>query len=285
METFNVTLIKPDGYLHALALSEAAEYVHRNLERCGHRSTLTRNTITPGARNIVFCAHLLATMDEVERLPADTIIFNGEQLHNRRWMEFNPRYKAALERFYVWDYAIKNLPEIPHRNTFFIPFLFCPDLVRAHIPRTPGDTLYFYGAMTERRTALIEAIRKAGVPVDVLTDLYGDERDRRAFTAWAVLNLRVFDTGTTFEPIRCFYALTHGIPVITEPAPSDPTFDFYKDWVFAVDGDLAAGIAALYRARDTFARDAQEKVDAFRATDATASFAEAVEEYLSHLRA
>src|SRR5579871_6261652 len=132
MKSFNVTLIKPDDYLHSLALSEAAEYLHYELLRCGFRSELTRNTIDRGAHNIVLCAHLLETDEEFQNLPADTILFNSEQLLNRKWMVFNPPYLAALDRFYVWDYAIKNLPEINHANKFFIPFLFCPDLVRAN---------------------------------------------------------------------------------------------------------------------------------------------------------
>ena len=43
--------------------------------------------------------------------------------------------------------------------------------------------------ITERRDALINAIRATGVPVKTLFGVYGAERDAEIFTAWAVLNM------------------------------------------------------------------------------------------------
>ncbi|TAL01554.1 MAG: hypothetical protein EPO08_09860 [Rhodospirillaceae bacterium] len=283
MKSFNVTLIRIDDYPHSLAVLEAAQYIHWCLVACGYGSVLTTNRIDPDAHNIVFCAHLLNAA-EIERFPADTIIFNSEHLQNKQAWYFDGPYGRFLDKFYVWDYSLKNIPRIGHDRTFFIPFLFCPDLVRTDIARTQDKTLAFYGAPTERRKKLLKEIEAAGVPVETIFGKYGAERDKEVFGARAILNLRQFDEIVSFEPIRCFYPLTNGIPVISESSDRDPTFDFYKDWVFAFDTqDLARGIAALYHDGDAFARLAAEKLTSFRQTSGADAIGEAVAAYKESL--
>src|SRR5690606_11844635 len=133
-------------------------------------------------------------------------------------------YKKALERFWVWDYSLNNLPLIANARKRFIPLLFCREMVRKDIPRAPGERLFFYGGLSPRRQRIIDVIRQTGVPVATVTGQYGAERDAQTFKAWAILNLHVLDGLTTFESVRCFYALTNGLPVISEAAPKDPTF-------------------------------------------------------------
>jgi hypothetical protein len=72
--------------------------------------------------------------------------------------------------------------------------------------------------------------------------------------------------------------------VISEAAPKDPTFDYYKDWIFAFETpDLIAETAKLYAEPQRFARAAAEKLAAFRATSGPAAIKEAVEAYLAQL--
>jgi hypothetical protein len=174
---------------------------------------------------------------------------------------------------------------IAGENKSFVPLLFCPELVRENIPRAKGDRLFFYGGLSPRRARIIDAIRVAGVPVETVTALYGLERDAQIFQAWAILNLHILDEVTNFAPVRCFYALTNGLPVISESAGSDPTFALYKDWIFSSDTTvLPSTIAALYRDRAGFDRLAAEKQAAFAATSGKEPLAQAVDAYRASVR-
>ncbi len=283
MKPFNVTLIRPDGYVHTLALLEAAEYVTACLTAGGHAAGLTTNVIDPDRHNIVFCAHLLERT-HLQAVPADTIIFNSEQLRDKAGWHFGGFYRDYLERFYVWDYSLANLGEISHGRKDFIPFLFARELARVTHTPVPGAPLLFYGRITERRAQLIEDIKSAGVPVEIAFGLYGAERDAAMVRAWAVLNIRHTDALTTFEPIRCFYPLTNGVPVISESSASDPTFGLYEDWLVTFDkAALPQAVAALYRDKVGFSAIAAEKAAAFRTTSGVEPVLDAVAAYAKSL--
>jgi hypothetical protein len=228
----------------------------------------------------VVCGHVLADTT-LDALPTGTIIFNSEQLFHREGWYLKPAYSAALARCYVWDYSLRNLPAIGHDRKAFIPFLFCPELVRK-APRQPGPALYFYGVMPERRCKLVAGLEAAGVPVEIVAGKYASERDAEIFKAWAIFNMRQYDVVTTFESVRCSYALNNGLPVISETAVNDPTFALYEDWIFSFDtGALVEGVAKLYREPDAFAHAAAEKLGAFRTTSSKEIMAEAIDSYLA----
>lgn len=285
MKRFNVTLVQPEGYHHALALAEIVEYIYAGLVACGYEAVQTKNRIMQDAHNIVICGHAL---DEaaVDDIPDNTILFNSEQLQNKAGWLFKGRYGSLLQRCYVWDYSLKNLAEIGHDRKAFLPLLFCPALERTPPARSaPGDTLFFYGFRSPRRIALIEAIRHAGVPVEVLSDIYGNERDVRTRNAWAVLNMRCWEDLAVFEAVRCAYPLNNGVPVICEVAAADPTFGVYEDWLFAFKTEaLVENIARLHRDPVTFNRMAAEKTASFRETSGADAIRWAVEDYLGSLQ-
>jgi hypothetical protein len=230
---FNVTQILPPGYVHAHALDDAARYLVHALEACGEPARLTENHIARDARNLVLGGHLLGA--QRAQLPADTILFNSEPLaEHAHW----PGYAAALARFAVWDYSPRN------GRGAVIPFLYCAAMARAMRP--PGDALLFYGSLTPRRTAILDALRTAGVRIEVAFGTYGADRDARLARAGAVLNLHKTDDAGTFEPLRCFYPLHRGLPVISEET-SDPAADDFRDCVDFVE---IAGIAEAFARRD-----------------------------------
>jgi len=268
---FNVTLVEPDGYVHAQALAEAVEYLAVMLEACGQTVRRTRNHIERGAHNVVLCSHLLGDA-HIAQLPADTILFNSEPL-----AEASPAYLAALARFWVWDYAYGNLPRIPHARVAVISFLFAAALVRSNA-REPGDALLFYGSLTERRRAILADVRARGVPIEVVFGEYGPERDRRMFRCRAVLNLHKAKEPSVFEPIRCFYPLINGVPVISEHVAGEPIADAFRPSVaFCSEEMLVDDIVRWWGApADLAARAAQ-----FASTTALPEIERAVAAYLA----
>src|SRR5580658_1993350 len=120
---FNVTLIQPRGYVHSLALKEAADYVDATIRQCGYASSRSSNRIANGVYNVIFCGHLLAA-EVLPQIPADSIVFNSEQLDEvNDWHFATGVYRQILEKHYVWDYSAANLLHIHHSNKCQIPFL------------------------------------------------------------------------------------------------------------------------------------------------------------------
>ena len=278
---FNVTLIQPSGYVHSLALKEAAEYVHYMLRICGHQSQLSTNYFSRDACNVIFCAHLLGE-SYLAKIPRDSIIFNSEQLEDATGWHFSSGvYAEILKRFHVWDYSWANLDKIAHPRKSFIPFLYCRDLLREDLPRWPGRSLLFYGAITERRKRILKALGNAGIPVKVLFDQYGDRRDAEMFASLAVVNLHKTDDTTLFEPIRCFYPLINRIPVISEAVGADQTAEPYRDSVCFLDGgNFVESVVDLHRRANESARELRERALRFETTSAVAAISAAVEGFL-----
>jgi hypothetical protein len=277
---FNVTVIHPQGYPHALGLKEAADYVTAVLRACGFASARTINQLAENAHNVVFCAHLLPR-EQVAKLPQDSIIFNSEQLDDVAGGHFRSGvYRELLQRFFIWDYSPRNLPRVPHDNKCVIPFLYCADLVRADIARVPGDTLLFYGSMTARRQRILEDLRRRGVRVDGLFGEYGDGRDLKIARSWAVLNIHKSDTAVAFEPIRCFYPLINGVPVISEDVSDESTLPFRDSMFFLDQLSFVDRVAALYEDAHTFRDQSRSMLAAFKRTSPAAEVMHAVGRFL-----
>jgi hypothetical protein len=269
VKPFNVTLVQPPGYVHAGALAEVVEYLHHMLAACGFPARVTRNELAGDAHNIIACAHLLSAAD-VAALPADTIIFNSEPLTDPAgWPFASGVYRGALDRFHVWDYSLANLALLGHDRAAFIPLHYCAALVRP-APAPPGDALVFYGAVTPHRERLLQALVAAGVALRFLFGVYGAERDRAMLGARAVLNLHKA-SACSFEPVRCFYPLINGVPVISEDVVGDPTADAFRDamvmvpparFVEDVAALLADPLALRARAQRFRARTAEAEIRA-----------------------
>ena len=275
MKPFHITRIQPADYPHAHALDEAVAYLHASLAAGGEVVTRADNALEGGAINIVACAHLLDAA-HAATLPGDTIIFNSERLvPPTDWPLASPVYRALLARHRVWDYSARNVAELGHARTSVIPFWRCAALERRDA-RDPGDELLFYGVLTPRRAALLDAVAARGIAVTAVFGEYGAIRDARIDGALAVLNLHKTDDDALFEPIRCFYPLLRGCPVISE-ASTDPTAVAYDDAIaWARPAVFADDVAALLAERAGFLAAAAHRVTAFRALDPSAAIAAAV---------
>jgi hypothetical protein len=279
---FNVTLVHPEAYVHSLALKEAADYVHSTLVDLGYPSVRTTNLVTPEAYNIVFCAHLLDRATAAA-IPADSIIFNSEQLEDTDgWHLRGGVYQEILSRYFVWDYSQRNAASIPHDDKCVVPFLYRRELLRSDLPRIPGPSLLFYGAITPHRRELLRALHGRGIPVELLFGQYGNERDLRMRNAWAILNLHK-DAPIAFEPIRCFYPLINEVPVISEEV-EDASVQAFRGAVFFFDPpSLIDGIKGLHDDPVQFHARSRIMLDHFKRQSPAADFSAAVERFFESL--
>lgn len=278
---FNVTLIQPPGFVHSLALKEAADYVHATIEGCGYRAVRSVNFVANDAHNVMFCAHLLRG-ELIAKISPDTIIFNSEALEDPEERRFyQSSYPRMLEQFFVWDYSARNLPLIPHDHKAVIPFLYCEKLKRIDIARAAGTSLLFYGRINERRKALLDELRRRGVPVQILSGEYDRQRDIQMLAARAVLNLHKTDATSTFESIRCFYPLINDVPVISEAASDESAVAFEETVFFARRNSLVEDIVALCSDPAAFDARSKKMLEVFKERDPLPAVAAAIERFLS----
>jgi len=284
MKPLNVTTVVPPWNVHALALKEAADYLHEVIKQCGFRSIRSINTLSDECHNIICCAHLLSA-DQIKKIPPDSIIFNSEPLDDpEERRHFSDAYAAVLQSHYIWDYSSLNLPRIGHDRTSVIPFLGCAALRRTDVVRTEGSAILFYGRLTPRREHLLNQLRGCGVPLRVMVGKYAEERDAAMFGCRAVLNLHKTDVGHAFESIRCFYPLINGVPVISE-ITTDPASAAFADSVFFFDqASLALKIRALYDDPEHFRARSRSMCAAFQRKDPVPAMTAAIEEYRRRLR-
>ena len=225
---FGVTIFQPLGYAPSLVFLEAAEYVLHVIRRQGYCADFRKNRIIPGRINIVFGAHL--QLKEDINFPEGTIIFNTEQLASDSKF-LTSKYWRLLNEHYVWDYSSENLACINHDRKTLFPFTYTPEMVRDNPRKEKDIDLLFYGTMNARRQEIIGLLKSNGLRVREINGLFGPERDEIMFRSKAVLNLHYFQS-QIFQQIRCFYPLTQGIPVVSEPFNCDEATEFYSDCVF-----------------------------------------------------
>lgn len=232
-----LVLIQPEGYQHSGALSELAETLIYGLAGLGADFQFAINELAGDATNIVLGGHLLDARAMLD-LPADTIIYNSEQIDDMStWI--NGPYMDVLRRCTVWDYSEANIARLRSRgvnNVRFVPLGYVPQLTR--IPATtPQDIdVLFYGAINERRKDILEALIARGLRIEFLTGVYREERDRVIARAKVVLNMHYYDA-SVFEIVRVSYLLANEKAVVAECGATTTQEPDIRDAVCAVPYD------------------------------------------------
>lgn len=270
----NVCLMQPPGYIHALALLEAAEYVTEKSILAGYQARLSKNRLLPSGLNIVFGAHIRP--QESAAYPPNTVIFNTEQIPEKSvWI--SSQYKNCLDRHFVWDYSPFNLAALGHDRAQQVNFYHVEKLRRIVVDQRPEYDLIFYGSMNDRRKKIIEKLRSRGLKILTVFGLYGPERDALLGKARAVLNLHFYES-QIFQQIRAFYALSNGIPVISENFPEASAPSLYGEVIFTPGREpFEDFVVNLLAQHQRFEQTAREKTDRFHASKDNTEFDQVLE--------
>jgi hypothetical protein len=229
---FQVVLIEPPGYQHTLALAEIAETLVLGLRALGHQARATINAFAPDALNIVLGPHLLGA-DAVGALPPNTVLYNFEQVEDALF-QWAPNLVPLFARTEVWDYSARNIerlrPLAP--RLYHLPLGTVPEMTRIAPAAEQDIDVLFYGAVNDRRRALLKAIADAGIGLKAVFGCYGAARDQLIARARLVLNLHKH-SAEVFEIPRVSYLLANRKAVVAEVSP---TTEIDADLVDAVAG-------------------------------------------------
>ncbi|MDE3154301.1 MAG: hypothetical protein KGN76_04325 [Acidobacteriota bacterium] len=210
---FTIYVVSPPGYRHVLAFAEVANGLLQALGELGYRATLTQDPAAIEGRALVLAPHLIPASHW--RPPADAILYNFEQAaDSSEW--FTRAYLDLLRRHEVWDYSQANLEYLSSRGVTgqLVPVGYAPCLTR--IQPAPEDIdVLAYGALSDRRIAILDALRARGAKVRRLFDVYGEKRDRYIARARIVLNIHTYEA-RLFEIVRVSYLLANSRCVVSE---------------------------------------------------------------------
>jgi len=215
MSKFQITLIRPQGYLHTEAFRELAETLQAGFESLGHASRIIENSFDPARTNLILGAHLL-TPEQMQGIPSGSVIYNLEQLGGA---QLRPAYYELAARYQIWDYDVRNIGHWEQFNCacppIHVPIGYVPELSRIKASPEQDIDVLFYGSLNERRNRVLNALKDAGIKVHTAFGVYGKDRDDLIARSKLVLNIHFYDS-KVFEIVRVSYLLANSKAVVTE---------------------------------------------------------------------
>lgn len=215
MRRFHITLVRPDGFLHAEAFREVAETLQFGLRSLGHTAEVGDNSLDPAATNVLLGGHLLEPQD-AQIIPAGSILYNLEQLGGP---SLPKHFYEVARRCQVWDYSLNNIKMWNVMRCacppVHVPVGYVPELSRIRSAPAQDIDVLFYGSLNERRSQVVQALRDAGANVHTVFGVYGKQRDELIARSKVVLNVHFYDA-KIFEIVRVSYLLANSKAVVTE---------------------------------------------------------------------
>lgn len=214
-KTFNICVIRPEGYAHHQAFDEIADLLAHAITELGHPCGITSNEWSAERTDIVIGCHLLRSTAD---LPDSAILLNTEQLFSRQNADWTERVLGYARKHRLWDYNEKNIAALAARGIDGARLLrigYQKELQRIAPAAEQDIDVLFYGSYNDRRSAVLKALRQRGLNVSTLFGVYGAERDAHIARSKVVLNMHYYDQHI-FEVVRVFYLMSNRKAVVAE---------------------------------------------------------------------
>jgi hypothetical protein len=198
------------------------------VERLGYPTTYTHRYIEPGVINILFFFWDVP-WSVIEPYHPDCVIVNFEPMvpGTHAWTQ---KYLEVLKHSYVWEYSKSNFQrnrELGYRNADYVALGW--ELDAAEIvpladilpqPRQDIDVLFF-GSLTHRRIAILEALMARGLRVELNRVGHWTLEERNGYLrrAKVVLNLHNWEDSRIVEVPRLSILMRHRKAVVCELYP------------------------------------------------------------------
>ena len=213
MANWNLTIIRPKGFLHSSAFLEVRDSLAWSLSELDHKVNLTENSFSSShATSIIYGAELLPP-DTV--LPENCVFYNFEQPGHPRL----PFVRDLAKKFKVkvWDFSKRNLKSWTDEGipAIHVPVGYTPNLSRIPRAKIQDIDCLLYGWLTPRRVAIVQQLKDAGLKVYASDNLYGGARDNLISRSKVVLNVH-HDGRDMFEIVRVSYLVANKVLVVSE---------------------------------------------------------------------
>ena len=234
--TINIVSIVPENYIHFRAFDEIIESITTSIDELGLAQETSTNRIKVGSTNIIIGWHLL-NENQLPQLPSGSIIYNLEQLDIKNKHLFE-RILKFPKHLILWDYSRKNINALRsfgfENKIHLVQAAYRPELNRIFKNAVQDIDVLFYGSINERRQRVISQLKKLGLIVEVVTGLYGKERDSLIARSKVILNMHYYESNI-FESVRVSYLLANSKAVVAEIGSDTEIDDVYKECIYGVD--------------------------------------------------
>ncbi|MFZ6818039.1 hypothetical protein [Undibacterium sp. Ji22W] len=205
----------------------------------------------------------------VSKLPSNCVIVNLAPLSGVEKAPWLARYIKCLCDTPVLDYSHYNvdiLTQIGNKQTSLFRFGYLP-LSAFRFPEKSSHYV-FYGKVNEHRLPTLKYLREdLKMPLRILNNSWGHERDIRIATAKATINIGKFDA-SVLEVYRIWHSLCLGTPVISERGGDEKLVQDWQQYVQFVDGkedwmkiEVDQTAPARYAQQTSFITETQQLLD------------------------
>lgn len=212
---YNLTTIRPKGFIHSSAFAEVKDSLAWSLAELGHEVMLTENAWVHEGTNILLGAELLSPTSTI---PDNTIVFNMEQPTHPKI----DNVRRIATGHIVWDIYTGNVSDWQRLGieAHHLPIGYTPNLSRIPQAQVRDIDVFFSGWLTARRIKIINDLKTAGLTVYASDCCYGGYRDQIISRSKICLNIH-HDGRDLFEIVRVSYLLANGKCVLTETSRDD----------------------------------------------------------------
>jgi tetratricopeptide (TPR) repeat protein len=246
----SIVTISPEGNPHTAAFDDLVTAFESGLNSLGIDVERRKNIFDPRGVNLLFGAHLIGSQGMAQRVPPNSVIVNLEQIKGFD-VAAQPVYLGLLRRLPVWDYSHRNieaLRDLTHSSLIrHVGIGYVQSMTRSVGASEQATDVLFYGSVNPRRAAVLQALTNAGLKVEHLFSVYGEDRDRAIARAKVVLNVH-FHEDSIHEIVRTSYLLANRKAVVTECGPATEIEDDIRQAMLAVPyAGLVASCIMLVR--------------------------------------
>jgi len=258
---FHLAHIVPNKLHHGMhGYKEVVDTVQWGLEQLGHSAVYGLNSLSSKATNIIFGAQVLG-LEQLEQLPADTIVYNFEQAKGLSAENLRPQMHLAAQRFCIWDYNASNAAVwsgLGAKRVCVVPIGYAPVLQRIPKPPLQDIDVLLYGSPADDRLGAFHHLAMSGLTAVFVCGLYGRSRDELIARSKLIVNIPNRTRSKIFEVVRVSYLLANRKAVVAD-----------LDADSEIDEDMRAAVKATEPPRlvddcralaaDDAAREAQEQ--------------------------
>lgn len=229
MSKFHLFHCVPHRFVHGLhGYKEVIDSVAWGLSQLGHEVSYALNSFKPSAINIIFGAQVLP-VDSLKRLPANSIVYNFEQMRGLAPDRIRPEVKYCAQHFRIWDYSRTNFDMwkvLGVDSPTFVPVGYAPVLTRIPKANVQDIDVLIYGLSGDQRLTAFHRLSSSGLTTLFASGLYGEARDTLIARSRIVLNINRCDFAHIFEIVRVSYLFANRKAVV---ATLDENTTFEED--------------------------------------------------------
>jgi hypothetical protein len=149
------------------------------------------------------------------------ILYNTEQLTRKNQLEYFCTTAMHPNCMEVWDYSKANIEILSkcnikaHYHPPIMPNSYL-SVLRSFRQQEIKYDIGFCGDITQRRMYIIDQLNKYGYHILIISNMYGEDRDKQLATCKVLLNIHAHEDYQIFESARCEPWLAIGVSVISE---------------------------------------------------------------------